>query len=95
MKRLNQRVAVVTGAARGIGQAIAVAFAVEGARLVLVDLADLRETTSLISRTASRTRPQLMRADVSSEGDAASVAEHALAEFGRIDILVNNAGILR
>jgi 3-oxoacyl-[acyl-carrier protein] reductase len=95
MNRLANRVSIVTGAARGIGQAIALGFAAEGAHVVLVDIGDLGETASLVQRDALAVRCLSVQADVSSELDVSSLAERVSAEFGQIDILVNNAGILR
>ena len=92
--RLDDRIAVVTGASRGIGRAIALAFAAEGAHVAGVarsqdGLADLasrigelgRETLSVV-------------ADLAEEADIARAAEAVLDRFGRIDILVNNAAMI-
>lgn len=103
--RLAGKVAVVTGAARGIGRACALAFATEGADLVLLDVArDIPEvgyplgTAGQLAHTAGQCRKlgssvQAVQADLR---DAAAI-EHAMAEavarFGVIDVLVNNAGI--
>ncbi|HEY7466448.1 MAG TPA: SDR family NAD(P)-dependent oxidoreductase [Dehalococcoidia bacterium] len=85
------RVAVVTGAARGIGQTLALRLAERGAAVFGVDLTDLTETESLVRRTE---RDWLgIRADVSSEEDAGRIAGAVDAAFGRCDILINNAGI--
>lgn len=82
------RVAVVTGAGRGIGQAIATTLAERGASVVLVDLVDPAETADQISAdTLSIT------ADVAVEDDWARVADQTVQKFGRADIVVNNAGI--
>jgi 3-oxoacyl-[acyl-carrier protein] reductase len=92
---LAGRSAVVTGAARGIGAAIAVAFAAEGARLCLVDRAEgdgLRETADRCSGLGSEVTT--VRADVSLEQDVAAAVEHALERFGSVAVLVNNAAIL-
>ena len=89
---LQDKVAIVTGAARGLGQAIAQALAEEGARLVVVDVdwPALQETARTIG---SRDRVIPLQADVSEESSVRDVVEGALQECGRIDILVNNAGI--
>lgn len=87
----DRRVAVVTGAGRGIGQAICQRLAERGATLVGVDIGDLSETERLV-RLAERDWLGV-RADVSSEDDARRVAIEVGATFGRCDILVNNAGI--
>lgn len=85
----NERVALVTGAARGLGQAFAERLAQDGCRLMLVDLLDCAETLALIER-AGRSG----RAAACDLGDAAAIARLAadvLATEGRVDIVVNNA----
>jgi NAD(P)-dependent dehydrogenase (short-subunit alcohol dehydrogenase family) len=87
--RLQQRVAIVTGAARGIGLACAQRFAAEGATLVLADL----EETSGQAAAASIPGAVFVRADVSRKADVDALVERALSRHGRVDVLVNNAGI--
>ncbi len=92
--RLSGRVALVTGAASGIGAGIAVAYAQEGADLVLVDLVDEPAAAAVVDavrRTGARV--SYHRTDVSDEPGVRAMAAAALAEHGRVDILVNNAGI--
>lgn len=85
------RVALVTGAARGIGQAVAAGLADRGATIIGVDLAEASETRGLVEGCGAEWLGLV--ADVSSPADVAGVAEQALARFGRCDIVVNNAGI--
>ncbi len=92
---LNQEVAIVTGAGRGIGRAIAFELARMGADIVVAEL-----DRAGAERTASDVRGLNRRAivvptDVTSQKDLRAMAEQTRAEFGRIDILVNNAGIYR
>jgi NAD(P)-dependent dehydrogenase (short-subunit alcohol dehydrogenase family) len=87
MGQLDGKVAIVTGAAKGIGRAIADGLAREGARIVVVDLEQAEETAALFSDGVAIT------ADVSSEVDTARMAREALEQCGSIDILVNNAGL--
>ena len=87
--QLAGRVAVITGAARGIGAAIAHAMAREGARLVLGDL----DGPAVQAFAASLPDARPLRADVSSPADAEALAQLAVDAYGRLDILVNNAGI--
>ncbi len=87
----ESRVAVVTGAARGIGQAIAAGLAARGASVVGVDIAEAGETRTLVETV--RAEWLGIVADVSAPSDVSRVAEEVLARFGKCDILVNNAGI--
>jgi NAD(P)-dependent dehydrogenase (short-subunit alcohol dehydrogenase family) len=88
MAELDGRVAIVTGAARGIGAAIARAFDDRGASVVICDIAGNPE------QVASGLRASIgVVCDVSSEDDVDALIERTLGEFGRLDIVVNNAGI--
>src|SRR5262245_49415525 len=92
---LNEQVAIVTGAGRGIGRATALELARMGADIVVaeVDKANAERTASEV-RALGR-RASVVPTDVTSRKDLAAMAERTRAEFGRIDILVNNAGIYR
>ncbi len=85
------RIAIVTGAARGIGQAVAAGLAARGASIVGVDIAEAEETRAQVEAKGAQWLGIV--ADASCPGDASRVAEETLARFGRGDILVNNAGI--
>lgn len=93
---LNGKTAIVTGASRGIGRAIALALARAGADVVINCLGQVQAAEGVAEeiRAAGR-RALVVRADVSDSGEAAAMVERAVKEFGRIDILVNNAGITR
>jgi 2-deoxy-D-gluconate 3-dehydrogenase len=93
--RLDGRVALVTGANRGIGQALAVALAQAGADLALLSRSEPVETLALIEPLGRRT--QWVAADLAkaSPAELAGVVSTVDVEFGRLDILVNNAGIIR
>ena len=90
---LSGRVAVVTGANTGIGQAIAVALAEAGADVACVGRTPAEETVSRI-RALGR-RAEIVSADLSSIEPVGRVVDETIAKFGRLDILVNNAGIIR
>jgi 3-oxoacyl-[acyl-carrier protein] reductase len=93
--RCAGKVAIVTGASRGIGRAIAVALAREGADIVAV-ARTVDAAKKVASEIAALGRTVLpLGADVSKTADAQAVARSAMEKFGRIDILVNNAGIHR
>jgi 3-oxoacyl-[acyl-carrier protein] reductase len=93
MDKLRDRVAIVTGGARGIGGAIATAFAAEGADVVIADLLDEDVAAPVLEAIeAAGRRSLLVRTDVSQEADVRAMVDRASAEFGDIDILVNDAG---
>jgi len=92
---LQDKTAIVTGAAQGIGAAIATRFAGESAFLSLVDIdeAGVEATATRLAETGANCLPN--RADVTSAGEVKAVVDRTIDRFGRIDILVNNAGITR
>ena len=92
--RLDQRVAIITGASRGIGRAIASVFAREGATLALGALHEDRLQLACDEFRSSGARVMAFPGDVAEEGFPQRLVEQVLATHGRIDILVNCAGIL-
>ncbi|MDR3473474.1 MAG: SDR family NAD(P)-dependent oxidoreductase [Devosia sp.] len=88
---LSGRVAIVTGAAMGIGKACALALARSGASVVLVDIDVPAGERARAEVAATGASARFVRADVNSMADIDAAAEAAVAEFGGIDILVNNA----
>jgi rhamnulose-1-phosphate aldolase/alcohol dehydrogenase len=97
-RELSRQVALVTGAASGIGRAIAERFVMEGAHVVLTDLdgAALRETTAALTKACRDPhRVVAVEADATSAADAARAVTDAVMAFGGLDILVCNAGFLQ
>ena len=92
MGRLDGRIAVVTGAASGIGQGAALKLAAEGAFVELLDRSDAADTLAQI--TAAGGKAAAVRCDVTEDAQIADAVQAAAARHGRIDILVNNAGLL-
>lgn len=93
---LDGRTALITGASRGIGRAIALALAAAGADLVVNYVSNARAAEQVAAEAAQTgSRVLLFQADVSRPQEAAELVQAGLGEFGRLDILVNNAGITR
>lgn len=94
--KLDGRTALVTGASRGIGRAVALALAAAGADLIVNYASNIRAAEQ-VAAEAQRfgSRVLLFQADVSRPQEAADLVQAGLDEFGRLDILVNNAGITR
>ena len=96
MKRLEGRVALVTGGSRGIGAAVAKRLAAEGASVVVNYAGRADAASEVVSAIEDAKGSALaVRADVSDSASCSTLVEAAVARFGRIDILVNNAGITR
>jgi 3-oxoacyl-[acyl-carrier protein] reductase len=90
-RRLEGKVAIVTGAGRGIGRAYSLALAKEGAHVVAVDVTDTTLTKTAVEQFG--VRGLAVEADVSQEEDTLRMAQQAVDAFGRIDILISNAAI--
>lgn len=93
---LSNRVAIVTGSARGIGRAIALKLAEVGATVVANDVGEAEPIQGVVKEIKAMNRQGMfILADVSSSTDVAKLVEETVAAYGRIDILVNNVGITR
>ena len=93
MERLEGRVALVTGAASGIGKATARRLADEGAAVLLTDVNESLGATTTEELRAAGARVDFLRHDVASEADWEAAVAKAVEEFGGLDIVVNNAGM--
>jgi len=93
--QLQDKVVAVTGAARGIGKAIAAAFADKGARIALIDLvpADVEATRAEFAGRGVDVRAYT--ANVAKEDQVIAALDQVVADFGRLDVMVNNAGIIK
>ena len=89
--RLKDKVAIITGAGRGIGAAFAVGFAKEGARIVIGDIADASNTVKRVEKEGSQAI--FVKTDVNNESDCIALTKKAFDRFGAIDILINNAAV--
>ncbi|MDI6655401.1 MAG: glucose 1-dehydrogenase [Candidatus Hydrothermarchaeota archaeon] len=90
---LTGKVAIVTGASRGLGRAMAVGLAGAGANVVVTDILDVNETVEEIKKLGREAVG--IKVDVSKKGDVERMVQQTIEKFGRVDILVNNAGIFR
>ncbi|MFC3814496.1 SDR family NAD(P)-dependent oxidoreductase [Lysobacter sp. GCM10012299] len=94
MSKLAGKVAVVTGASKGIGAAIATALAAEGASVVVNYASSQEAADAVVSKiTAAGGKAIAVRGDVSSKADAEAIVDAAVTKFGRLDVLVNNSGV--
>jgi 3-oxoacyl-[acyl-carrier protein] reductase len=94
--RLRDKVTLITGGNTGIGRAVALAYAQEGADVAIAYIEREAEARSLVQEVERSGRRALaLRADVTSETDVQALVRGVVTQFGRIDVLVNNAGIQR
>jgi NAD(P)-dependent dehydrogenase (short-subunit alcohol dehydrogenase family) len=90
--RLKDKVAIITGAARGLGAAFAAGYAREGAKIVIGDIRDGQKTVEAVQKAGSQAF--YLKTDVRSQDQCNALAKAAVERFGSIDILLNNAGVL-
>ena len=96
MKRLRDKVSIITGASRGIGKATAILFAREGSKVVIADVLEEEgiKTQKYINEEIPESEAIFIKTDVSKEDDVRNMVKETVEKFGGIDILVNNAGVL-
>lgn len=90
---LESKTAIVTGASRGLGKAMAQGLAEAGANVAVSDISDCSKTVAEIKKSGQKAIA--LKTDVSKKSDIKKMVEKTIKEFGKIDILVNNAGIFR
>lgn len=96
MGKLTDKIAVVTGAGRGIGRAIAERFAAEGAKVAIISRTEANSIA--VADALNANKPDCARpyaVDVANSAAVADMGKQVLADFGKVDILVNNAGVTR
>lgn len=92
--KLANRVAIITGAAQGIGAACARLFAEQGARVVIGDVNEVGAASLVKDIAAAGGYASFKRTDVGAAAECRALVDFAVAQFGRVDVLVNNAGIV-
>ena len=93
---LKDKIAIITGAAQGIGKSIAKIFSENGAKVVLCDLLEEKGKSAASEiKKATGNETEFIKLDITKKKDIESVCQKVLNKYGRIDVLVNNAGILK
>ena len=93
--QIKDKVVAVTGGARGIGKAIAAAFADKGARIALIDLVPADVEATRVEFAARGVDVRAYAANVAKEAEVIAALDRVVADFGRLDVMVNNAGIIK
>ena len=92
--RLQDKVAIITGAGGGMGRVAAQLFANEGAKVVVAEFGEAAGRETVAQVEASGGQATYVRTDVSDEASAKAMVDHAIATYGRVDVLYNNAGVM-
>ncbi|HEX5015907.1 MAG TPA: glucose 1-dehydrogenase [Candidatus Limnocylindrales bacterium] len=92
--RLQDKVAIITGAGSGMGRVAAQLFAKEGAKVVVAEFGDAAGQETVAQVEAAGGVASFVKTDVSDEASAKGMVDHAIASYGRVDVLYNNAGVM-
>ena len=95
MKRLENKIAVITGGGSGIGRATALRFADEGAHVIIWDVADKKGEEAITALKEKGSNAAYYHVDTTDKEQIAKATEDVISRYGRIDILINNAGITK
>src|SRR5262245_49384173 len=93
--RLQDKVAIVTGAGAGVGKAIALRYAREGARVVVAEIEETSGEATTAEIAGEGHEAVFVRTDLGSLADIGALVKKTIAAFGRVDVLMNNAGVTR
>lgn len=88
---LKEKIAIITGAAQGIGAAFALGYAKEGAKIVIADISDGKESVNAVEKAGGEAL--YAKTDVTKQDECEAMAKMAVERFGTIDILINNAAM--
>ena len=95
MKRLENKVAIITGGADGLGKAGAILFAKEGATVIIWDMNEEKGKETVLEIEANGGKATFLKVNTASFAEVEAATQKAIDQFGRIDVLINNAGITR
>lgn len=95
MKRIDNKIAIITGGADGIGKAASIRFAQEGATVIIWDMNEEKGKTTVDEIKMNGSNAEFVKVNTAKFEEVEAATNHAISKYGRIDILINNAGITR